>query len=101
MLIGPTGPKGVTGPNQLGTIYVYRDLITSLVVATNQAISYNKVGPINPSTLYSFTPPSINIIINQTGLYRIFYTQAVDKHILSTAFQVYTKRIFIIYVEYI
>lgn len=79
-VIGPTGPTGLqgitgaTGPNQLGTIYVYRDLTTSLVVGNNQAISYNKVGPINPVTLYSFTPPSINIIIKQTGLYRIFYT---------------------------
>lgn len=79
-VIGPTGPTGLqgitgaTGPNQLGTIYLYRDLTTSLVVGNNQAISYNKVGPINPVTLYSFTPPSTNIIINQTGLYRIFYT---------------------------
>lgn len=76
-ITGPTGPQGITGPtgtNQLQTIFVYRDLPTSLIVNTNQAISYNKVGPINPVALYSFTPPSTNIIINQTGLYRIFYT---------------------------
>ncbi|GAA0061773.1 hypothetical protein [Clostridium sp. CTA-1] len=76
-VIGSTGPQGVTGttgPNQLETIYVYRDLTTSLSIATNEAISYNKVGPITPASLYSFTPPSTNITINETGIYRIFYT---------------------------
>ncbi|EJO5347946.1 collagen-like protein [Clostridium botulinum] len=76
-ITGTTGPQGITGttgPNQLQTIFVYRNLTTSLVVNQNQPILYNNVGPINPATLYSFTPPSTNIIINQTGLYRIFYT---------------------------
>ncbi|OSB17317.1 hypothetical protein B2H94_10685 [Clostridium sporogenes] len=76
-ITGPTGPRGVTGttgPSQLGTIYVYRDLTDVLVVGTNEAISYNKVGPITPASLYSFTPPSTNITINETGIYRIFYT---------------------------
>ncbi|WP_321161985.1 hypothetical protein [Clostridium sporogenes] len=71
---GPQGVTGTTGPNQLETIYVYRDLTTSLSIATNEAISYNKVGPITPASLYSFTPPSTNITINETGIYRIFYT---------------------------
>ncbi|EPY2295713.1 collagen-like protein [Clostridium sporogenes] len=85
-ITGPTGPQGITGPtgirgvtgttgiNQLGTIYVYRDLTTSLILSTNQSVSYNKVGPINPISLYSFTPPSTNITINEPGIYRIFYT---------------------------
>ncbi|MHB7980049.1 hypothetical protein CF067_05500 [Clostridium sporogenes] len=76
-ITGPTGPRGVTGttgPSQLGTIYVYRDLTDVLVVGTNEAISYDKVGPINPPSLYTFTPPSTDITINETGLYRISYT---------------------------
>jgi len=74
---GPTGPQGVTGTtgiNQLGTIYVYRDLTTSLIVSTNQSVSYNNSGPINPISLYSFTPPSTNITINEPEIYRISYT---------------------------
>ncbi|EPY2277339.1 hypothetical protein ACXAT3_002082, partial [Clostridium sporogenes] len=74
---GPTGIQGVTGTtgiNQLGTIYVYRDLTTSLILSTNQSVSYNNAGPINPISLYSFTPPSTNITINETGIYRISYT---------------------------
>ncbi|MFV3011336.1 hypothetical protein ACLD43_06875 [Clostridium botulinum] len=45
-----------------------------MVVGTNESIPYNKVGPINPASLYSFTPPSTDITINETGLYRIYYT---------------------------
>ncbi|EPY2300697.1 collagen-like protein [Clostridium sporogenes] len=76
-ITGTTGPQGVTGTtgiNQLGTIYVYRDLTTSLIVSTNQSVSYNNSGPINPISLYSFTPPSTNITINEPGIYRISYT---------------------------
>ncbi|GAA0082031.1 hypothetical protein [Clostridium sp. CTA-6] len=73
-ITGPRGVTGTTGPSQLGTIYVYRDLTDVLVVGTNEAISYDKVGPINPPSLYTFTPPSTDITINETGLYRISYT---------------------------
>ncbi|AUN18416.1 hypothetical protein B2H91_19005 [Clostridium botulinum] len=45
-----------------------------MVVATNEAISYDKVGPMSSASLYSSTPPSTNITINETGLYRIYYT---------------------------
>ncbi|MGO5075375.1 collagen-like protein [Clostridium sporogenes] len=80
---GTTGPQGITGIqgvtgttgiNQLGSIYVYRDLTTSLILSPNQSVSYNNAGPINPISLYSFTPPSTNITINETGIYRISYT---------------------------
>ncbi|ACA54408.1 hypothetical protein CLK_1901 [Clostridium botulinum A3 str. Loch Maree] len=69
-----TCPRGATGSEELGTIYVYRDLTDELVVGTNESIPYNKIGPINPASLYSFTPPSTDITINKTGLYRIYYT---------------------------
>ncbi|WP_434306029.1 hypothetical protein [Clostridium botulinum] len=71
---GITVPRGATGPEELGTIYVYRNLTDELVVATNEAISYDKVGPMSSASLYSSTSPSTNITINETGLYRIYHT---------------------------
>lgn len=71
---GITVPRGATELEELGTIYVYRDLTDELVVATNEAISYDKVGPMSSASLYSSTPPNTNITINETGLYRIYYT---------------------------
>ncbi|WP_242968502.1 hypothetical protein [Clostridium combesii] len=35
---------------------------------------YLTVGPMSSASLYSFTPPSTNITINETGLYRIYHT---------------------------
>ena len=45
-----------------------------MIVSTNQSVSYNNSGPINPISLYSFTPPSTNITINEPEIYRISYT---------------------------
>ncbi len=74
---GPTGPIGVTGPTGpqlLPSAFVTRTIAEDEDIDTNQAISFNNAGFIDPVIAFSHTAGSSSITINETGKYELIFT---------------------------